>query len=308
MLTSRGGFASYAGTWLRENGKPGVFAARDLAIDVPSGHLIALDTGMRATEGDYITIDGSTGLVFMGEAPTTQIKTDDDYYTVMSWAKIYRVQNILGTVEDAQEAVQAIQYGADGIGVLKTEGLFFGPDTIDLTRFILLTTSESERASAISKLQEQQTSDLITIFRAVADHDVVIRLLNVSTSDFLRSLKGQASYDSLMTLSDKLGMTPVDLLRKVDTMIEPNPSLGTRGCSLSIMQPQFTILQSRAIAGKNICALVLVYLIEMCYLCNSCDDCCSSIRHLCQDQDSTSNCFHRSRDRTCLSIGQGSHW
>lgn len=254
VLTSRGGFASYAGIWLRENGKPGVFAARDLAIDVSSGHLIALDTGLRATEGDYITIDGSTGYVFIGEAPTTHIKADDDYYTVMSWAKTYRVQNILGSVEDAQDALKAIQYGADGIGVVKTEALFYGPDTIDLTRFILLTTSESERASAISKLQEQQTSDLLTIFRNVADRDVVIRLLNISTSDCLRSLKTQASHDSLMTLADRLGMTPVDLLRKVDSMIEPNPSLGTRGCSFAITQPQFAILQSRAIAAATIAA------------------------------------------------------
>lgn len=254
MLTSRGGFASYAATWLRENGKPSVFAARDLAIDVPSGHLIALDTGLRATEGDYITIDGGTGYVFLGEAPTTLIKTDDDYYTVMSWAKNYRVQNILGMVEDAQDAIRAIQLGADGIGVVKSESLFFGPDTIDLTRFILLTTSESDRAAAIMKLQEQQTADLLTIFRAVGDRDIVIRLLDVSTSDFLRSLKTQASHDSLMTLSDKLGITPVDLIRKIDTLVEPNPSLGSRGCRLAIMQPQFTILLSRAIAGATIAA------------------------------------------------------
>lgn len=249
VITTKGGLASHASVWLREVGKPGIIAAKELIIDPIARQLLAMDSGLRIAEGEYITIDGTNGYVFIGEAPLVQTRPDEDFFTVMAWARSFRVQNILATVENEQEAVEAIQFGADGIGICKTEPLFYGADTIDLSRFILLTKSETDRAAAMASLQELQKDDMLRVFRAIGDRDIVVRLLNVSASEALKSLKVSNAHESLISLSAKLGVPVPDILRQVDNVIEPNPALGVRGCRAALLQSQWTILQVRAITG-----------------------------------------------------------
>lgn len=250
VLTVRGGITSHASIWMRGSGKPSVTSVQNIGIDPKARQLLCVDTGGKVTEGDEITIDGTNGLVFFGRVPTIAAKQEEEYLTLLNWARKYKVMNILACTDSVEGINDAFSYGADGIGVFRTEQLFLSTGRLELTRFILLTDNESDRAAALTRLLELQRDDLASVFRAVGDRDIVIRMLDVSLNSALPT-QSDPNYSQIMDdLCSSLNISKDECEKRINALVEPNPLLGVRGCRLAFIQPFFASMQARAIARK----------------------------------------------------------
>jgi pyruvate,orthophosphate dikinase len=257
IVTQRGGMTSHAAVVARGMGKPCVAGASSLHINYDHNEFTAGDTII--PKGEWITVDGSTGRVFIGQVPTVQPKLDDDFRLLMTWADGARRLKIRANADTGPDSTVARNYGAEGIGLCRTEHMFFGEDRLAVMREMILAGGLGEREKALSKLLPFQRQDFVEIFRAMQGLPVTIRLLDPPLHEFLPSHQDlMEELTELKFNSRKASPKEMDLildeiaekrklLRRVEHLSEANPMLGLRGCRLGLLVPEVTRMQVRAI-------------------------------------------------------------
>jgi pyruvate, orthophosphate dikinase len=229
ILTVHGGMTSHAAVVARGMGKPCVASCDELTL----GNGTATLAGQLLHEGDVITIDGGTGRVFVGEVPLVPPQINEDFETILSWADAHRRLKVRANADNPEDATRAREFGAEGIGLCRTEHMFFGDERLPVMQEMILADTESGRRSALERLLPFQQADFEGIFEAMAGLPVTIRLLDPPLHEFLPD-EADASTDKLRA--------------RIRSLHESNPMLGTRGCRLGLMFPEIYEMQIRAIA------------------------------------------------------------
>jgi pyruvate,orthophosphate dikinase len=251
ILTSRGGMTSHAAVVTRGMGKCCVAGAGDLDVDEKKRELRVRGRSEVFKEGDWISLDGTTGRVIAGRLNTLPASPDDpELNKIMSWAEPHRKMGVRANADIPRDAIQARAFGAEGIGLCRTEHMFFAEDRIPHMRAMILADNEKARRGALKKLLPMQRSDFIGIFKAMDGLPVTIRTLDPPLHEFLPSreeLMVQIGVlEATKPKSPKLKELRT-LLKRVNDLHELNPMLGHRGCRLGITYPEITEVQARAI-------------------------------------------------------------
>ncbi|WP_298815353.1 pyruvate, phosphate dikinase [Chloroflexus sp.] len=240
ILTARGGMTSHAAVVARGMGKPCVAGAGDLRISYAEQLMTVNGTTIR--KGDWITLDGGSGEVFAGQMPTVEPELSGDFATLMSWADEFRKLGVRANADIPRDARVARQFGAEGIGLCRTEHMFFEGDRIDAMREMILADTPDERRAALAKIEPLQQSDFEGLFREMAGLPVTIRTLDPPLHEFLPHEDHE-----IEALAAKIGVDPRKIKARVESLREANPMLGFRGCRLGILYPEITEMQARAI-------------------------------------------------------------
>jgi pyruvate, orthophosphate dikinase len=249
ILTSRGGMTSHAAVVTRGMGKCCVAGAGDIHVDEKAGEMHVKEQVFRA--GDWISLDGTTGRVIKGKLNTVEAKPDDpELMKLMGWAEPFRKLRVRANADIPRDAIQARAFGAEGIGLCRTEHMFFAEDRLPHMRTMILANYEKDRRAALKKLLPMQRADFIGVFRAMDGFPVTIRTLDPPLHEFLPRREDLmveiAVLEATKPRSPKLkGLRT--LLRRVEDLHEFNPMLGHRGCRLGITYPEITEMQARAI-------------------------------------------------------------
>jgi pyruvate, orthophosphate dikinase len=230
ILTAHGGMTSHAAVVARGMGKPCVAGCEALSIDLDA-RTITLGT-QTLSEGDVLTIDGGTGAVIVGEVPLVPPEVNDDLETVLGWGDEYRRLAVRANADTPQDAAKAREFGAQGIGLCRTEHMFMAEDRLPVVREMILADGEDGRSKALDRLLPMQQGDFEAIFEAMAGLPVTIRLLDPPLHEFLPPME-QA--------------TDGRMRRRIRQLQEANPMLGTRGCRLGLQFPEIYEMQVRAI-------------------------------------------------------------
>ncbi|MBV8508116.1 MAG: pyruvate, phosphate dikinase, partial [Alphaproteobacteria bacterium] len=240
VLTTRGGMTSHAAVVARGMGRPCVAGAGDLRIDYEAGTLSARAILVKA--GELITIDGSTGEVMVGEVPTIQPELSGDFATLMGWADAIRRLKVRANAETAIDARAARRFGAEGIGLSRTEHMFFEADRIGAMRQVIMAEDEAGRRAGLAQLLPMQRRDFAEIFRIMKGLPVTIRLLDPPLHEFLP--KTEAEFGEMARLT---GRDVAAIRHRALALHETNPMLGHRGCRLGISYPEIYEMQATAI-------------------------------------------------------------
>ena len=239
ILTARGGMTSHAAVVARGMGKSCIAGCSALFINEAAREFYA--EGKRYAEGDYITLNGSTGDVLNGQVALIQPELSGQFGTLMEWADEVRSLGVRTNADTPEDAENARQFGAEGIGLCRTEHMFFGAG-IDAIREMILADDTAERQQALVKLLPHQRSDFIGIFEAMAGYPVTIRTLDPPLHEFLPKNETE-----ILELAKRIDVEPQKLRERVEELHEFNPMLGHRGCRLGIVYPEITEMQARAI-------------------------------------------------------------
>jgi pyruvate, orthophosphate dikinase len=243
--------AAQAAVVARGMGKPCVAGAGALGINYANGSVTVTvgDTTTTVKHGDYITLDGSTGEVFLDQLETQDPELSDDFQTLMQWADAARKIGVRTNADTPHDAEVARGFGAEGIGLCRTEHMFFEGDRIDAVREMIVADSVEDRKAALAKVEPYQREDFVGIFRAMAGLPVTIRTLDPPLHEFLPH-----EDEEIKALATKMGVDYAKLKGKVESLREANPMLGFRGCRLGIVYPEITEMQARAIftAAKQV--------------------------------------------------------
>lgn len=248
ILTARGGMTSHAAVVARGFGIPAVVGCEAIRIDEEKGLFSVNETIVK--EGDVITIDGSTGRVILGEAPLIDPQLTGEVKELLAWADEFRKLGVRANADTPADAQKAFEFGAEGIGLCRTEHMFFGPERIPHVQAMIMAETTEERESALEKLLPFQREDFIGIFKAMQGRPVVIRLIDPPLHEFL------PRYETLLEEVITLRLTKPDseelkekekILKRVEQLREFNPMLGLRGCRLGILYPEIVKMQVRAI-------------------------------------------------------------
>jgi pyruvate,orthophosphate dikinase len=240
ILTARGGMTSHAAVVARGMGRPCVSGAGMLKIDVVKGEMSAGDVTIR--RGETITIDGSSGLVFQGKVAMRQPELTGDFGTLMGWADSVRRLKVRTNADTEADAAMARKFGAEGIGLCRTEHMFFEPDRILAVRQMILADEEKQRRAALEKLLPMQRGDFEKIFKVMEGLPVTIRLLDPPLHEFLPHKD-----EEIEEVARAAGTDPRKLRARAIALHEANPMLGHRGCRLGITYPEIYEMQARAI-------------------------------------------------------------
>jgi pyruvate, orthophosphate dikinase len=230
ILTAHGGMTSHAAVVARGMGKPCVAGCEGLSIDLKARTITV--GGMQLSEGDTLTIDGGTGEVIVGEVPLVPPQINEDFETILGWADELRRLKVRANADTPEDAAKAREFGAQGIGLCRTEHMFMAEDRLPVVREMILASGEDERRAALEKLLPHQQSDFEGIFEAMAGLPVTIRLLDPPLHEFLPPL--EEAKDERMR-------------ERIKALQETNPMLGTRGCRLGLLWPEIYEMQVRAI-------------------------------------------------------------
>jgi pyruvate, orthophosphate dikinase len=241
ILTARGGMTSHAAVVARGMGKCCVAGCSDLSIDYAAKQF-RTKSGATVKAGDWITLDGSMGSVMLGQAPLVDPVLDDNFQTLMGWADETRRLGVRTNADTPGDATVARGFGAEGIGLCRTEHMFFEGNRIDAVREMIIANTQEERAAALAKVAPYQKEDFVGIFRAMDGFPVTIRTLDPPLHEFLPH-----DDEAIVELAGQLGVTAETLRSKVEALHEANPMLGHRGCRLGIVYPEITEMQARAI-------------------------------------------------------------
>jgi pyruvate, orthophosphate dikinase len=259
VLTVRGGMTSHAAVVARGMGKPCVAGAGGIEIDRYQDCLRIGEHVVR--KGAWITVDGSTGRVFLGKVPTSEPEFNDDLLQLLAWADERRRLRVRANADTAADALMARSFGAEGIGLCRTEHMFFGEERLEPMRQMILAENWAERVQALEKILPLQQQDFIAIFRAMDGLPITVRLLDPPLHEFLPSrddlvaeitelrftlLQYAQSMSHVAQLIAQISQREA-LLRQVDRLREVNPMLGHRGCRLGLVYPEVTEMQVRAI-------------------------------------------------------------
>jgi pyruvate,orthophosphate dikinase len=249
VLTAHGGMTSHAAVVARGMGKPCVAGAPDVHIDV-AARTVTID-GRVLHEGDEITLDGSTGEVFAGALPLVPPQVNKDFGTVVGWADEIRRMGVRANADTGEDARRAREFGAEGIGLCRTEHMFMDETRLPAVRRMILAEDEEQRAAALAEILPMQQQDFQEIFTAMSGLPVTIRLLDPPLHEFLPSLVDQALTVQRLRLqdadADQLSAAEA-LLARIHSLTEQNPMLGTRGVRLALLYPEIPQMQVRAIA------------------------------------------------------------
>jgi pyruvate,orthophosphate dikinase len=240
VLTARGGMTSHAAVGARGMGKPCVVGAQALEVDEKAGRFAV--NGRQIAEGDWITVDGGTGQVFAGQAALVTPELSGDFLRLMQWADRIGQLRVRVNADTPADAHRGRDFGAEGLGLCRTEHMFFDGDRLTAMRQMIVAQDHEGRERALAKLLPMQRSDFEAIFRAMEGYPVTIRLLDPPLHEFLP--KDPAEIDAL---AGDLGMERNALQVVIDRLHEVNPMLGLRGCRLGIIYPEITAMQVRAI-------------------------------------------------------------
>ena len=238
ILTSRGGASSHAAVVARGWGKPCVTDCGDIIINNRS----FTNGRISVIKGDWISINGSTGEVILGTQELVGAELSDDFATFMEWADEFRPIGVRTNADTPEDAAKAIAFGAEGIGLCRTEHMFFEGDRIQPMREMILASSEKDRRAALGKLLPYQKEDFRGIFRAMDGYPVTIRLLDPPLHEFLPH-----DHEGQQEMADQMGVSIEKVKAKIAELDEFNPMLGHRGCRLGITYPEITEMQARAI-------------------------------------------------------------
>lgn len=240
ILTSRGGMTSHAAVVARGWGKPCVAGCDDIIINYESQSFTNGEVTVHA--GDWISIDGAKGIVIKGKKPVQEPTFSDNFYTFMEWVDELRDMDVRTNADTPEDARRARSFGAQGIGLTRTEHMFFGEKRIKAMRQMIISETEAERRTALETLLPYQKNDFIAIFEAMEGLPVTVRLLDPPLHEFLPDEE-----EEIEALAKELNIPLRDLKRKIRLLKEFNPMLGHRGCRLGITYPEITEMQSRAI-------------------------------------------------------------
>ncbi len=263
ILTARGGMTSHAAIVARGMGKTCVVGAKDIEVDPEAGRLRA--NGRVVKRGQQITVDGTTGRVILGAAKLVLPKTGAHYERLMTWADARRRLRVRANADTPEDAKRAREFGAEGIGLCRTEHMFFEGDRITAMREMIVAPDETGRRQALAKLLPMQRSDFEGIFEAMTGYPVTIRLLDPPLHEFLPH-----TAQEIAGLAKRMKLPAVRLKRLVDSLVEANPMLGHRGCRLGVTYPEITEMQARAIfeaacrvvaRGKRVVVEVMIPLV-----------------------------------------------
>jgi pyruvate,orthophosphate dikinase len=224
----------------RGMGRACVAGAGDLRINEKTRKMTVGDVTIG--DGEWITIDGGTGEVMLGEVPTVQPELSGDFATLMEWADELRTTGVRANADTPEDARTSLKFGAEGIGLCRTEHMFFDAERIVAVREMILAETEKGRRAALAKLLPMQREDFAEIFRIMGDRPVTIRLLDPPLHEFIP--KGDAE---MKEVADATGVSVEDVHRRAAELHEVNPMLGHRGCRLAISYPEICEMQARAI-------------------------------------------------------------
>jgi pyruvate,orthophosphate dikinase len=240
ILTARGGMTSHAAVVARGMGRPCVSGAGSIRINEAQGTMTAMGVTLKA--GDLITIDGSTGQVLQGEVRMLQPEVTGDFAALMQWADAARRMKVRANAETPRDASQARSFGAEGIGLCRTEHMFFEADRIMAMREMIVASDAEGRRAALAKILPVQKRDFVELFEIMAGLPVTIRLLDPPLHEFL-----PRKDDEVAELAAAMGLDVQAVSARVHQLEEENPMLGHRGCRLAISYPEIAEMQARAI-------------------------------------------------------------
>jgi len=240
ILTVRGGMTSHAAVVARGMGTCCVAGCGDIKMD-EENHCFNV-AGQTVKEGDFISIDGSTGNVYIGEIKTVDASLTGDFGRFMAWADEKRTLKIRTNADTPRDAAQAVKFGAEGIGLCRTEHMFFEADRIRAMREMIVSETEEQRRAALEKLLPMQRGDFEGIFKAMGERPVTIRFLDPPLHEFLPQDK-----DDIEALAKDMGISVEKLNQTISDLHEFNPMLGHRGCRLAITYPEIAEMQTRAV-------------------------------------------------------------
>jgi pyruvate, orthophosphate dikinase len=241
-LTGRGGMTSHAAVVARGMGKCCVAGCGELSIDEASKKMRI--GGAEFNEGDFITLDGTDGTIYKGKLPVIDPEVTKEFDTLMSWAKKFKKLEVRANADTPHDAQVAKDFGAEGIGLCRTEHMFFEGDRIRSMREMILANSEKERRSALDKLLPLQVNDFMGIFRIMDGMPVIIRFLDPPLHEFLPKPE---QTEQIEELAKSLNIPKERINERISSLHEFNPMLGFRGCRLGIVYPEISEMQARAV-------------------------------------------------------------
>ena len=241
VLTIRGGMTSHAAVVARGMGRCCVSGCGELTVNEDNKTLTTSE-GVVFKEGDYISIDGSTGKVYGTQVKTVEPEISGDFETFMSWADEVRKLEVRTNADTKRDAHQAVKFGAEGIGLCRTEHMFFEKDRIFAIREMIVSDTKEQRQKALAKLLPMQRGDFEDLFKEMNGYPVTIRFLDPPLHEFVPHTE-----EEIKDLAKDLGVTFEELKTKIDSLHEFNPMMGHRGCRLSITFPEIAVMQTRAV-------------------------------------------------------------
>ena len=241
ILTLRGGMTSHAAVVARGMGRCCVSGCETLTLNEEEKVLTTKD-GLVFREGDYLSLDGSTGLVYGEKIETVEPEISGEFEEFMSWADNIRTMKVRANADNERDANHAIKFGAEGIGLCRTEHMFFDEDRIFAVRQMIVADSIEKREEALAKILPMQRNDFEQIFRVMNDMPVTVRYLDPPLHEFLPHTD-----DEIKPLAESLGMTFQALKDRIESLKEFNPMMGHRGCRLAVTYPEIAVMQTRAI-------------------------------------------------------------
>jgi pyruvate,orthophosphate dikinase len=240
ILTARGGRTSHAAVVARGMGRCCVSGCGALIVD--EENKTAILAGHTIHEGDFVSIDGNTGNVYLGKLPTEEATISGDFAVIMEWADKYRQMGVRANADNPHDAGVALSFGAEGVGLTRTEHMFFAEDRIPAVREMIVASNVEQRKKALAKILPMQRGDFEGIFKAMKGLPVTIRLLDPPLHEFLPK-----EDEDIAALAQEMGMTFDELKNVVISLQEVNPMMGMRGCRLPIEYPEIAEMQAQAI-------------------------------------------------------------
>lgn len=240
ILTTRGGMTSHAAVVARGMGKCCIVGAGSIRVNETAGWFRA--DGVEVRAGDWITLDGGTGRVLLGEAPTVEPEPGEDFHRLMEWADGIRRLGVRANADNPEDAARARSFGAEGIGLCRTEHMFFDGERLAAVRELILAPDAAVRERALATLLPMQRGDFEGIFRAMDGLPVTVRLLDPPLHEFL-----PRTTEEVRQLAERVGVDEATLTAEVERHHEANPMLGHRGVRVGISHPEITAMQARAI-------------------------------------------------------------
>jgi pyruvate,orthophosphate dikinase len=240
ILTTRGGMTSHAAVVARGMGKPCVSGAGSLRVDYNAGTLLA--GGQTFKKGEYITVDGSTGQVLAGKVDMIEPQLSGEFATLIAWADKVRKLGVRANADTPTDAKAAVRFGAEGIGLCRTEHMFFEEDRIQAVREMILADDQKTRRNALARILPMQRADFVELFEIMRGRPVTIRLLDPPLHEFLPH-----GEEEIRSVAQAMGADPKKLAGRAQELAEFNPMLGFRGCRIAIAYPEIAEMQARAI-------------------------------------------------------------
>lgn len=245
ILTARGGMTSHAAVVARGMGKCCVAGCGEIKVDEIAKEVRKDDLVLK--EGDSISLDGSTGIVYLGEVAKTEVSMTGNFEKLMNWVDEVRDMKVRTNADNPRDAKAAVDFGAEGIGLCRTEHMFFDEDRISAVRKMILSNTVEDRVEALDKLLPMQKQDFVDIYKVMGDRPVNIRLLDPPLHEFLPH-----DDETIEVLAKDMNIDASEIRKRIVDLAEFNPMLGHRGCRLAVTYPEIAVMQTKAIINAAI--------------------------------------------------------